>query len=218
MQHRESFSGLGTLTSGLHSDSMRVLVPLLVLAAVACSSDSGTGNSDQIAAVQITTSKATLRPGEQTQFTAIAVNLGGTEISGAGSTAWQSAAPSVATVSTAGVVAGVAPGSTSVTATIGGVSGSRVVTVLAPNAGGQVVTMPGFSFVPFQVTVKRGDQVFFEFPREPHNVIFAKVAGVPADIQVTANRTVPLTFNTAGQFNYDCTLHPGMSGTVIVTP
>jgi len=92
------------------------------------------------------------------------------------------------------------------------------VTVLPPNAGGQVVTMPGNSFIPTQVTVKRGDQVFFEFPREPHNVIWAKLAGVPADIQVTANRTIPLTFNTAGQFPYDCTLHPGMSGTVIVTP
>jgi plastocyanin len=195
---------------------MRVFVPLLALAAVACSSDSSGPGSDQIAAVQITTSKATLRPGEQSQFTAIAVNLGGTEI--AGSATWQSAAPSVATVSIAGVVAGIAPGSTSVTATIGGITGSRVVTVLAPNAGGEVVTMPGFSFVPFQVTIKRGDQVFFEFPREPHNAIFAKVAGAPLDIQVKANETVSRTFNTTGQFAYDCTLHPGMSGVVIVTP
>jgi plastocyanin len=197
---------------------MRFLVPLLAVAAVACASDSnGPGGNQQIAAVQITTSKATLRPGEQSQFTAIAVNLGGTEIETVSPT-WNSAAPSVATVSPAGIVTGVAPGSTSVTATIGGITGSRVVTVLAPNAGGEVVTMPGFSFVPFQVTIKRGDQVFFEFPRVSHNVIFAKVAGVPVDIQETANRTVPLTFNTTGQFAYDCTIHPGMSGLVIVTP
>lgn len=78
-----------------------------------------------------------------------------------------------------------------------------------------VVSMPGFSFVPFTMTIPVGGTVTFDFPSEPHNVIFARVAGAPADIQVTSSRKVLRTFDTAGTFPYDCTVHPGMSGVVV---
>jgi plastocyanin len=78
------------------------------------------------------------------------------------------------------------------------------------------VSMPGLSFTPFTTTIKRTGTVSFEFPQTPHNVIFAQVAGRPADIQVTSNVTVARTFNTLGLFAYDCTLHPGMKGEVNV--
>ena len=38
----------------------------------------------------------------------------------------------------------------------------------------------------------------------------------PSDIPDRSNTTVDRTFNTAGTFGYDCGLHPGMSGTVVV--
>ena len=77
--------------------------------------------------------------------------------------------------------------------------------------------MVAFSFVPFTTTIGVGGTVVFEFPSTPHNVIFEQKPGVPANILETSSRNVPRTFNTAGDFPYDCVLHPGMSGTVIVT-
>jgi plastocyanin len=79
----------------------------------------------------------------------------------------------------------------------------------------QVVSMPGFSFVPFTTTVPVGGTVTFDFPSEPHNVIFARVTGAPSDIQATTNARVKRTFPTAGTFPFDCTIHPGMSGVVV---
>ena len=83
-------------------------------------------------------------------------------------------------------------------------------------AGTAVVFMPGFVFSPFTIIIRAGQTVAFDFPSEPHNVIFERKTGAPADIQVTASRRVTRTFAVAGNFPYDCTLHPGMSGVVLV--
>jgi len=81
-----------------------------------------------------------------------------------------------------------------------------------------LVSMPGFSFVPFNTTIKVGGKVIFDFPAESHNVIFSRITGAPEDIQETVNKKVSRQFDVAGTFPYDCTIHPGMSGTVAVTP
>jgi plastocyanin len=147
----------------------------------------------------------------------VAVDLDGIAIQNAGSVSWSSSAPSVASINGTGVVTAVTPGVTSIAATIRNVTGNRLVTVL-PAGAGAVVTMPGFSFVPFEVTISVGQSVFFEFPQTTHNAIFQRKAGAPQDILETRNETVPRVFNLAGQFPYDCTLHPGMSGVVNVNP
>jgi len=59
--------------------------------------------------------------------------------------------------------------------------------------------------------------VTFTFQATTHNVNFANVAGAPAGIAATASSGVQRLFATAGTFGYDCSLHPGMNGTVIVT-
>jgi plastocyanin len=88
---------------------------------------------------------------------------------------------------------------------------------MSPGDNNAVVSMPGFSFVPFTTTVKVGQSVEFDFPAEPHNVIFEKKTGAPTDIQATVNSKVSRTFTLVGTYPYDCTIHPGMSGQVIVT-
>jgi plastocyanin len=42
--------------------------------------------------------------------------------------------------------------------------------------------------------------------------------GSPADIAVVSNTVVTRTFPTPGVYPYTCTLHPGMDGTIIVSP
>ncbi|MCU0627764.1 MAG: hypothetical protein MUF21_15005 [Gemmatimonadaceae bacterium] len=41
-------------------------------------------------------------------------------------------------------------------------------------------------------------------------------SGTPTPIPTTSNATVGRRFGTVGDFAYDCTLHPGMSGVVRV--
>lgn len=190
---------------------------LLLTAFIAACGGSDPVSNTAVAAVQITAPLATLRPGQTSQFTALAVNSQGNTISGAGTIEWSSNAPAIASVTANGLVSALTVGSTSVTATVQGVQGTRVVTVIAVGTGA-IVTMPGNSFIPFEVTIKVGEQVFFEFPQVIHNVIFERKTGAPQDIQQTRNVTVPRTFTVAGRFLYDCTLHPGMTGAVSVTP
>lgn len=82
--------------------------------------------------------------------------------------------------------------------------------------GTATVNTPGFSFSPFTTNINVGQSVVFDIGSEPHNVIFGKVTGAPADIPAASNRRISRTFSTAGTFPYDCTLHPGMSGVVVV--
>ncbi|MHB0962139.1 MAG: cupredoxin domain-containing protein [Gemmatimonadaceae bacterium] len=83
-------------------------------------------------------------------------------------------------------------------------------------AANEVLATTGNAFTPSSLTVSKGTTVTFTFQATTHNVSFANVAGAPANISNTANSGVQRLFATAGSFGYDCTLHPGMSGTVIV--
>jgi plastocyanin len=167
--------------------------------------------------IQIDGAKSTYLTGESGQLTAIPLDASGNPVAGAAAATWESFAPSVATVGADGTVRALATGSTSIKATIGSVNATRVVTVLPPGVGA-VVTMPGLTFAPFTVTINKGQAVYFDFPSLGHNVIFASMFGVPADIQVAAGVTVSRTFSTAGTFPYDCTIHNGMKGEVVVNP
>lgn len=87
-----------------------------------------------------------------------------------------------------------------------------------PVAAATVQATPAIRFTPATVTLAVGGTVTFAFGTTPHNVFFDNApAGAPANIpDVTSNQSVTRTFPTAGQYNYNCHLHPGMTGTVIV--
>jgi plastocyanin len=80
----------------------------------------------------------------------------------------------------------------------------------------EVIATPSNTFTPSTLTVARGTTVTFTFQGTTHNVNFANVAGAPANIAATANSGVQRVFSTAGTFGYDCSLHSGMSGTIVV--
>jgi plastocyanin len=123
-----------------------------------------------------------------------------------------------ATVTNAGVVTGVAAGTARITATgtIGTVSKTAQVTITVTSTAPQTATVAATgssTFDPASVTVARNGTVTWSFAIE-HNVNFG--SGGPANIPNTSTGTVSRTFPNAGTFPYNCSLHPGMSGTVVV--
>jgi plastocyanin len=80
-----------------------------------------------------------------------------------------------------------------------------------------VQALPSIAFNPGSVTVTVGDTVTFAFGTVPHNVFFDRAAGAPADIPGTnANTSTSRIFTTAGRYGYECHIHPGMRGSVVV--
>jgi plastocyanin len=83
------------------------------------------------------------------------------------------------------------------------------------------VFTPGNVFSPFSVSVGVGSTVRFNMSRAAdgtgHNAIFGtSPPGAPADINIVADTVVSRVFNTRGTFEYICTVHPGMTGEVVV--
>jgi plastocyanin len=87
-----------------------------------------------------------------------------------------------------------------------------------PALAAEVGATPSIAFDPNTVTIKVGGTVTFDFGSVAHNVWFDnQPTGAPANITGTnANVTKTLTFTTAGTFVYNCHIHPGMHGTVVV--
>ena len=75
------------------------------------------------------------------------------------------------------------------------------------------------TFTPGNVAVGVGGTVTFTFGDVAHNVFFDNSpAGAPDAIAgANANMSATRTFTTAGTFEFDCHIHPGMKGTVLVS-
>jgi plastocyanin len=92
----------------------------------------------------------------------------------------------------------------------------------APAQSTADVYTPGNIFSPPTAgPISVGGTVFFHITKAAdgmgHNVLFRhSVAGAPADIPVVADTVVSRQFNTRGTFAYDCLVHPGMTGEVVV--
>jgi plastocyanin len=82
----------------------------------------------------------------------------------------------------------------------------------------RVTATNALTFNPQSVSIPANDTIFFTFQDVQHNVRFTAATGVPADVPSTQSTTVKRQFTTAGTFNYHCSIHPQMTGTVTVTP
>lgn len=80
--------------------------------------------------------------------------------------------------------------------------------------GGQV----SGQFTPESVTVTRGGTVtWVNTTSTAHNITFyGSTAGAPAGVTDFSSASRTSTFNTAGTYQFSCTNHPGMNGTVVV--
>jgi plastocyanin len=87
-----------------------------------------------------------------------------------------------------------------------------------PVAAADVHATPAIQFTPASVTLTAGGSITFDFESLPHNVYFDDApAGAPANITAaSSNLSVTRRFDTPGRYVYNCHLHPGMTGVVIV--
>jgi len=70
-------------------------------------------------------------------------------------------------------------------------------------------------FGPAALTVKAGSAVTWtNQDEEPHTVVGA---ALKSPVLGNAGSTYAYTFTTAGTYNYNCSIHPYMHGTVTVT-
>ncbi|HYD54372.1 MAG TPA: plastocyanin/azurin family copper-binding protein [Gemmatimonadaceae bacterium] len=193
----------------------------LALLIAACGGD-GTAPDAQVARVEVSAPVVNGLPrtaigiGETVRLTAAALTESGDTVRGVTVT-WSALPATVATVDAGGEVRGIALGTTFVQASVGAATGGLGIVVLNAGQPAAVVEMPGDTFSPARLEIRVNERVAFSFPARPHNVIFDKGrAGLPADIQQTANQIVQRQFPTAGTFPYACTLHPGMNGEIVV--
>ena len=107
------------------------------------------------------------------------------------------------------LVAGCSSKSTSTTPTT-----PKTTPSTTPSSGGTNVTIVDFSFSPSTVTVAVGTKVTWTNSGSTAHTI----TGSDWDSgQVQPGSTFTHTFNTAGTFDYHCSIHPTMTGKVIVT-
>jgi plastocyanin len=74
------------------------------------------------------------------------------------------------------------------------------------------------NFSPQNATISVGETVRW---RNDHNGVqhnTTESSGLWTSPNLDTGQTFSRTFPTAGNFAYECTLHPGMSGTVVVQP
>ena len=207
---------------------LRVLGVGALLAGAACGGGGGDGGTTNppptqtLGEIRPTPSNIALTAGQSTTITVAAINTSGGTISNAGTPTFTTQAATVAEVNAQGVVFGVSAGTTSVSVSLsfGGVTKTASVPVVVTGTLAATATVTASSaantFQPQIVGVARGGSVTWTFSAVEHNVTFSGGGGAPANIANTVNASVSRTFGTAGNFPYDCTLHAGMTGTVIV--
>ena len=100
---------------------------------------------------------------------------------------------------------------------------TTAVTPAESGAAGQAevqVQMINTTFDPKEITVKAGTKVTWVNNDSTSHTVTSGTRGNPSGLfdsgNIPAGGTFSFVFNTPGTYNYYCTYHPGMDGTVIV--
>jgi plastocyanin len=107
--------------------------------------------------------------------------------------------------------------STALLSTVAVVAAAVGGNVAASGAAGKTVTLKNIAFSPKKLSVSKGAKVTFAFRDDTtvHNV----TSSGSKRFKTIGNRSsgsVTRTFTRAGTYRYSCTLHPGMSGRIVV--
>jgi len=81
----------------------------------------------------------------------------------------------------------------------------------------RTVTIQSFTFNQPTLTVKKGDVVTWTNQDAAPHTVTGDNGGLSSPT-IGMNGTYSFTFTSVGTFNYHCTFHPSMKGTVVVVP
>jgi len=93
-------------------------------------------------------------------------------------------------------------------------------TVTFTTTAAAIVRVADFSFTPSALTVPTGTVVTWQWQgtTATHNVTFNSAGPTGGNIPNRTSGSVERTFTVAGDYDYHCSIHPAMTGTVSVTP
>lgn len=85
---------------------------------------------------------------------------------------------------------------------------------------GPVVQVANMAYAPSTITVRAGDTVTWNFDDRgvTHDVVGVGAAKSVLRSRLMQTGTFTYTFTEPGTYEYTCSLHPDMTGTVVVTP
>ena len=89
----------------------------------------------------------------------------------------------------------------------------------ATAAEAKTVSIKGFAFSPATLTVAKGTKVTFSNQDSATHTVTSganRTKDGKFDQQVTGSNETTITFDTAGTFEYFCTIHSSMKGTITV--
>jgi len=81
---------------------------------------------------------------------------------------------------------------------------------------GVLISVKSMQFAPQAVTVKKGTKVTWRNDDSLVHNVSAMNSGGPTSGPLLPGKTYSYTFNVPGIYSYECTLHPGMRGTIVV--
>jgi amicyanin len=86
-----------------------------------------------------------------------------------------------------------------------------------PAVAATAVSINNFAFAPAAIKVKVGDTVTWTNNDEEPHTVFSSAGGMKSPVLASNQNTYSFTFATPGTYEYNCTIHPFMHGTVTVT-
>lgn len=208
---------------------MHLFLSACVLGATACGGGSGSTTptpnpnpAQRLATIRVTNAAIALGAGSLATLTTEALDASGRVIQGATGYTYASSASGVAEIQGNGSVLGISAGSATINVSLtrDGVTANSSATVTVtgslPVSAAVVAGNADQTFAPPTVVVARNANVTFTFGALLHNVSFRSANGAPANVPSSTNASIARAFPTAGDFTYDCSLHAGMTGMVVV--
>ncbi len=120
-----------------------------ILFLAGCGGSGSNANNPTLTSISVTPATATIANGGTQQYTATGNYSNGTQQNITATVTWGSSSTSVATINSAGLATGVGAGNTTITATLGSISGTATLTV-------QGVQLSSISVVPATATILAG--------------------------------------------------------------